>query len=138
MKIISETSLKCFKAWCGGKDTLEDLSYSDLVRLEQFIEKSYPGGISAIELNDFLWFERDRIADILGYRDYKALVNQDKEDWNDHARSVIAENFPDADEPIVEGYIAYKFADNTSDDDIIEEFGQYMKGKTEELVNRLS
>lgn len=133
MKIISEMSLADFKAWSGGKDTMDDLSYQDLKNLEQHLESLFPDGvITDTELNDFLWFERDMIADLLGYRDYEALVNHDEEDWEEHAKSVIEENFPDADEDMVDDYIDYEFEKETSDEDIIKEFKQYMEDNAEE------
>ncbi len=132
MKIICETSLENFEAWSGGKDTMNDLSHSDCERLEKHIEELYPDGITDTQLNDFLWFERDTIADLLGYRNYEALTQQDDDDWADHARKVIEEEFPDADEDMVDGYIDYEFAENTSDEDIIKEFKQYVEDNTEE------
>lgn len=73
MKIISEISLENFEAWLGGKDTMDDLSHSDLERLEQQIEELYPDGITDTQLNDLLWFERDTIAELLGYDSFSDL-----------------------------------------------------------------
>lgn len=73
MKIIIGKSLENFDAWSGGKDTMDALSHSDLERLEQYIEELYPDGITDTQLNDFLWFERDTIAELLGYDSFSDL-----------------------------------------------------------------
>ena len=127
MKIICETSLANFQAWSGGKDTMDDLSVSDCDKLEQYLNELHPEGMDDGELNDFLWYERDSIVEILGYRNYEALANQDKESWEDHARTVIAEEIPDADEDMVDEYITYEYMEGTSDEDVIEEFKQYVE-----------
>lgn len=81
MKIYMETSLERFNAWSGGEDTLEVLREKDLCdRLEYIIEDIFPDGCTDIELNDFLWFERDTIAEWLGFSDWDDLENDDEED----------------------------------------------------------
>ena len=50
-----------FKAWSGGKDTLDDLSYKQQKRLFQYAEEVFPEGCSDGDLNNWLWFERDEI-----------------------------------------------------------------------------
>ena len=64
--------------WSGARDTVSDLSTDELQlvldTLEE-IECDNPEGISMTYLNDFLWFERDTIAEWLGYEDYDALLN---------------------------------------------------------------
>ncbi len=101
-------------------------------RLEEYIEELYPEGCTDVELNDFLWFERDTIADLLGYRDYEALVNYDIRDWKEHAKSVIFEHFPNADEDQIDGYIESEFTEEASDEEVIDEFKMYMKYCAEE------
>lgn len=78
MKIVSETSLYNFDAWSGGKDTLDtlisNLSSSELNSLECQIEDALGDEITDTELNDFLWFETDTIAEMLGYRDWEDFM----------------------------------------------------------------
>ena len=82
MKIIMETSLERFDAWSGGEDTLEVLREKDLCdRLEQMLEYDvFVDGCTDTELNDFLWFERDLIAEWLGFSDWEDLENDVEED----------------------------------------------------------
>ena len=81
MKIITETSLENFVAWSGGRDTLESLIDMDLCeRLEYHIENDiFVDGCTDTELNDFLWFERDYIAELLGYRNWDNLEYEEDE-----------------------------------------------------------
>ena len=74
MKYICECSLENFEAWSGGKDTLDTLrEKGDVDSVESLIEEMQ--GCSDEEwsdtgINDFLWFERDTIAQHLGYSDW--------------------------------------------------------------------
>ena len=82
MKICVETSLEQFEAWSGGKDTLEILRDKGLCdSLEQIIECDiFPDGCTDTALNDLLWFERDAIAEWLGFSDWEALENDEEEE----------------------------------------------------------
>lgn len=82
MKIISETSLDRFDAWSGGRDTLDVLIEKDLCdQLETMLENDiFPDGCTDTELNDLLWFERDTIAEWLGFSDWEDLENVGEED----------------------------------------------------------
>lgn len=74
MKYYKEESLDSFEAWSGGKDTLDVLrEKGDCDAVESFIEEIQ--GVDCSEwsettVNDFLWFERDTIAQHLGYSDW--------------------------------------------------------------------
>lgn len=89
MEYKVECSLDRFEAWSGGKDTLDVLiEKGDCDEVEQLIEEMYLGTDTAI--NDFLWFERDMIAEALGYRDWDAYEEgwsledlSDAQDWWD-------------------------------------------------------
>ena len=87
MKIVIENdiSLEQFEAWSGGYDTLEVLRDKDLCdRLERIIECDiYPEGCTDTELNDFLWFERDAIAEWLGFFDWEDLENDGEDEEED-------------------------------------------------------
>lgn len=67
MKIISQTTLRNFKAWSGAEDTLKTIL--DSGQDEQFdsmIQELYPDGLTETELNDILWFEDEWIFEQLG------------------------------------------------------------------------
>lgn len=82
MKYYVETSLDNFEAWSGGKDTLDTLKEKgDVVSVEWLIEDLYCDDIpSDSEINDFLWFERDIIAQHLGYTDWDEYEYGKEED----------------------------------------------------------
>lgn len=82
MKIYVDTSLNGFDAWSGGEDTLEVLREKDLCdTLEAYIENDiFPDGCTDTELNDFLWFERDFIAELLGFSNWESLENKEEEE----------------------------------------------------------
>jgi hypothetical protein len=75
MTYTIEESLENFHAWSGGKDTLDvliDKGVCDVV--EDFIEQSFTNPTDT-DINDFLWFERDAIAEYLGYEDWDDFEN---------------------------------------------------------------
>jgi hypothetical protein len=74
MKIYSEDSIRNFEFWGGARDTIEDLTYDDFDILEPMIEEIFMGEVEDVDLNDFFWFERDTIAEWLGYEDYEELM----------------------------------------------------------------
>jgi len=78
MKIWKEMPLTHFEFWAGGKDTVEDLTDSELEQIEQILEHIYPEGLSEGELNDLFWFERDLIAEWLGYENFDEIIERDK------------------------------------------------------------
>ena len=82
MKYYVECSLDDFEAWSGGKDTLDVLRQKgDCDAVESLIEECYPDSdISETGINDFLWFERDYIAQHLGYSDWDEYENGKDED----------------------------------------------------------
>lgn len=132
MKIICEKSLENFEAWSGGKDTMDDLSHSDCERLEQHIDELYPDGITDTQLNDFLWFERDTIADLLGYRNYEALAEQDDEDWEDHYRTILNEEYDEEFEELIDEWVSGESSENMSDKEVKEQFQKYLEDHLEE------
>lgn len=81
MKYTVEKSLQDFKAWLGGKDTLDDLWAHDVVdTAEEYINmimdcrEELP---TQTEINDILWFKRDEIYRYCGI--YNAVYNEDEE-----------------------------------------------------------
>lgn len=82
MKYTVEESLQDFKAWSGGKDTLDDLWAHDVVdKAEEYINmimdcrEELP---TQTEINDILWFERDEIYRYCGI--YDAVYNEDDDE----------------------------------------------------------
>ena len=90
MKLVTEKSLYDFDAWSGGYTTLntlnDKLSHLEMDRLEAQIVEALDSeeGITDTTLNDFLWFETDTIAQMLGYSTWEEFVkNHGKEDLDD-------------------------------------------------------
>lgn len=76
MKYVCEDNLNNFKFWSGGKDTADALSYEELETLDSLLEDVYCGELPTdTEINDLFWFERDTIAEWLGYEDWEDLEN---------------------------------------------------------------
>ena len=75
MTYTIDQSLADFNAWSGGKDTLAVLIEKGVCdEVEEFIEECFSHPTDT-DINDFLWFERDQIAEHLGYDDWEAFEN---------------------------------------------------------------
>lgn len=75
MTYTIDESLENFSAWSGGKDTLAVLIEKGVCeQVEEFIEECFSHPTDT-DINDFLWFERDQIAEYLGYDDWDAFEN---------------------------------------------------------------
>lgn len=69
-----------FDFWSGGKETANDLTADEIETIFDYLADAYPEGMDETEVNDFFWFERDTIAEWLGYRDYEELMKRDEAD----------------------------------------------------------
>ena len=95
MKIVSETSLRYFAFWSGAKDTAEYLTPQDLDQIEFVFDEIYPDGMTDTQVNDIFWFERDFIAECLGYKDWEKFVNKEDEDEDSEDEDFEDEDFED-------------------------------------------
>ena len=96
----TEFNLYDFPAWSGGRDTLETLKEKNLVdEVQAAIEEIYcEESPTDTEINDFLWFERDTIAEWLGFSDWDALEYDEEaedEDEEENAFSAFCDSFSD-------------------------------------------
>lgn len=80
MKIYKEISLKDFDFWSGAIDTIKFLNDDDLLNIELTLEELYPEGLEETEVNDIFWFERDMLAQWLGYQDWEDLEEDRQEE----------------------------------------------------------
>ena len=78
MRIYRDIPLTEFEFWAGAKDTIKYLTDYELEQLEQILEDLCPEGLSEEQLNDIFWFERDLIAEWLGYEDFDEIMRRDK------------------------------------------------------------
>ena len=64
--------------WSGAKDTVEELTNDEFEQVMSILEDYYctDGSPTMTQINDFLWFERDTIAEWLGYKDFDAIMNR--------------------------------------------------------------
>ena len=97
MKYYVETSLENFEAWSGGRDTLEVLIEKGLCdTVEACLEEdlnSYGEMPDDTAINDFLWFERDVIANYCGFSSWEALENGEEEDEEEEEEEPEENNF---------------------------------------------
>ena len=96
MKYYVETSLENFEAWSGGRDTLDVLIEKGLCdTVEACLEEdlnSYGEMPDDTAINDFLWFERDVIANYCGFSSWEALENGEEEEEEETAEEEAEEN----------------------------------------------
>ena len=87
MKVTMELDARDFmnQCWSGAQDTIEDLTEDEVQQILDTLEDaSVDDLMSLTEVNDFFWFERDTIAEWLGYDDYEELMHRDsEEDYED-------------------------------------------------------
>lgn len=81
MRVIDYISLRDFEAWSGGKDTTDELTSEQLDIVEENLDEICGGeGMTSTEINDFLWFERDTIAEWLGFADFDELMKSNSDE----------------------------------------------------------
>lgn len=69
-----------FKPWSGAVSRWEEILDNDLLEeLNDFLEDTYPDGMTETELNDFLWFDGDEFLDRYLDRDQ----DDDEDDYED-------------------------------------------------------
>lgn len=82
MRYQAEETIHNFPFWSGAKDTIAELTHNEMNSLEQLIEEVLYDGVELptdTEINDFVWFERDTIAQHLGYEDFDELMHRNDE-----------------------------------------------------------
>lgn len=81
IKITKEIELKDFETWAGATDTVKHLTTQELEIVEQNLRELQYGGLysdlTETELNDFLWFEVDLIAEWLGYDSFDDILERE-------------------------------------------------------------
>ena len=82
MTMWKEESLTAFDFWAGAKDTIKELTLDEIEQIEAMLEEldTEGEGMSETEINDFFWFERDTIAEWLGYNDFEEIMKRNVEE----------------------------------------------------------
>ena len=62
------------QAWSGAIDTLDSLTANEIEQIFNNLADVYGETPSLADVNDFFWFERDTIAEWLGYTDWDELT----------------------------------------------------------------
>lgn len=80
MLVKTELYVEEFEFWSGACETVEELTQEELETIWNYLEECYPDGMTDTEINDFFWFERDYIAELLGYNDFDELMKKNEEE----------------------------------------------------------
>lgn len=119
MEYKVESSLWDFPAWSGGKDTLDTLKEkNDVDAVEAWIDGMGLEDATDTTINDILWFERDMIAEALGYRDWEAY----EEGWSEEDLNDAEEWFHAIDDnEVLEKISGMKLSDYDDEDDFVDD-----------------
>lgn len=81
MKLYKEIeSITDYEAWSGAVETIERLEELDAIEtLDSMLDEIFPDGCTETELNDFLWFERDYIAELIGHCNTDLFEDEEEE-----------------------------------------------------------
>ena len=79
MELRHDVPLRYFEFWSGAEQRARHLTWEQLDQVEFELEGLFPDGMTDTELNDLFWFEEDFIAQLLGYRDWEALEEDEEE-----------------------------------------------------------
>lgn len=82
MRYQVEDNIFNFSFWSGAKDTIAELTVDEMYKLEELIEEMFCDRDELptdTDINDFVWFERDTIAQHLGYDDFDELMHRNDE-----------------------------------------------------------
>lgn len=91
MKVYKEIELRDFEAWSGAQYTMEVLEKLEDVTgenvfdtLESMLDDCGSDTMDETEINDFLWFEDETIAEWLGFESWEHLeAVANGEEWEE-------------------------------------------------------
>lgn len=78
MLVYREVGSNNINLWSEGYKTTTWLTDREVDEVLEYLEELYPEGIDEIELNDFFTFNRDNIAEILGYASWDELIEENE------------------------------------------------------------
>lgn len=75
MKITTEVTPNNYDFfWSGARDTVNEMTTSQIETVFSMLEELYPEGMTDTQLNDFFWFEDETIAEWLGFDSFEDLI----------------------------------------------------------------
>jgi len=77
MIVKTEIALKNFEFWSGAADRAKYLTNDEFNVIESHMDDIFPDGADETDINDFMWFEDDFIAELLGYNNFEEIMNRD-------------------------------------------------------------
>lgn len=69
-----------YEAWGPARDTLEYLTSEQKDQLDNMLDDIFPDGCSATEFNDWLAYDDDSIAEMLGFASFEELMRHNDEE----------------------------------------------------------
>lgn len=67
--------------WAGAIDTIDYLTEKEVKYLLDILEEgNYKSPQSIGDINDFIWFERDIIANWMGYQSFEEIMERNRGD----------------------------------------------------------
>ena len=91
-----EKPLSQFEFWSGAKQRTDHLTTEQLDRLESMMPDILGEKPTDTAINDLFWFEEDYIAQLLGFKNWKALERyndgEDEEDEEDEDEGDTADD----------------------------------------------
>lgn len=83
-----EKPLSQFKFWSGAKERTDHLTTEQLDQLDNMMPDILGENPTDTAINDLFWFEKDYIAQLLGFNSFEALVryndgdDDEDDDWD--------------------------------------------------------
>lgn len=78
MLVKKEVDAMNFEFWSGGEDTVVELTLDELETVWNYLEETYEGEMEETQINDFFWFEREFIAEMLGYESFDEIMENNR------------------------------------------------------------
>lgn len=119
MKIYEEITAQDYieRAWSGARDTIASMSVEEVQTVLDILEESAgEEGESLTSVNDFFWFERDTIAEWLGFPSWEKFERGDSfgiEELDSDELEEVRERYAIENE---------RDADSVSDSELFEEY----------------
>lgn len=115
--------------WSGARDTIEALTEKQVKVLEDYLEEVFNVDEipSATDVNDFIWFETDTIAEWFGLKDWEELLTVNEEPYLTWYRNTDTGELVSEDD-LTEEYIEVTGDESASERDVrqwMDELGYY-------------